>query len=163
MLLVVNTRDEVDVGGARPRTERPDTALPSDTGCWQCVRICGGDRFGQCSGRLISKDGSDMAGAMRLIVALFVCGIVAAACQTPEKPTPPNQSAVFFPAVVDTYGLALSEPTGTTLSNWMPSAGSTLVALSTRKPLQSTATRTSARPTPQSMRSATALSLRCFP
>ncbi|OBJ38328.1 hypothetical protein A5630_30140 [Mycolicibacterium mucogenicum] len=43
------------------------------------------------------------------MVALLICGLVTAACQTPEKPAPPNQSGVFFPATVDTYGLAHSQ------------------------------------------------------
>ncbi len=50
-----------------------------------------------------------MSGALRRVAALLACGLVAAACQTPEKPVPPNQSSVFFPATVDTYGLALSQ------------------------------------------------------
>ncbi len=50
-----------------------------------------------------------MSGAMLRVAALLVCVVVTAACQTPEKPTPPNQSGIFFPATVATYGLALSQ------------------------------------------------------
>lgn len=50
-----------------------------------------------------------MSGALSRSAALLVCGFVVAACQAPEKSGPPNQSGVFFPATVDTYGLALSQ------------------------------------------------------
>lgn len=56
-----------------------------------------------------SKYRSAMPRAMHRAAMLLVCGLLAAACQTPERSAPPDQSGVFFPATVDTDGLALSQ------------------------------------------------------
>lgn len=50
-----------------------------------------------------------MSRAMRRAAALLACGFLAAACQTSDKPEPPNQSSVYFPAAVAQYGFALSQ------------------------------------------------------
>lgn len=50
-----------------------------------------------------------MPRATRRAAALLACGVLATACQTPDKPERPNQSSAYFPAAVDTYGFALSQ------------------------------------------------------
>ncbi|OHU93326.1 hypothetical protein [Mycobacterium talmoniae] len=56
-----------------------------------------------------------MLRAIGCAAALLVCGLVTAACHTPPpdttsvQPAPPDQSTVFFPTTLDTYGLNLTQ------------------------------------------------------
>ncbi|PQM44693.1 hypothetical protein C1Y40_05152 [Mycobacterium talmoniae] len=59
-----------------------------------------------------------MLRAIGCAAALLMCGVLAVACHTPSppaanttsvQPAPPDQSTVFFPTTLDTYGLNLTQ------------------------------------------------------
>ena len=51
-----------------------------------------------------SKACNAMGRAMHRATLLLICGFLAAACQAPGMPVPPDRSGVFFPPAVDSYG-----------------------------------------------------------